>query len=316
MDISYTRISTFRQCPKKFEYSYVEELEEKDVKALMLGDIFHRLKYAWYEKPTDVQDVIDEYRDLVMAGKLDTPIELMETIIVLYANHYAKAKAKERVIAAEYEMLIPWEGSDNMVGIADEIVEDDGLNVVRDTKTTSKKLKYTFNLVKYNPQLLLYTGMVEEVFTIKVDAMEIDEVRLAMLEKVPINKNGKPSTAKGKLDLVTYEDYMAVLIDKGLDTAPEYQTTIEYLLDRGHPLFKRNRVQLLDPNVVNENVRDIYGTYRNIVHTLNDNHIPFARSRSVLCGWCGFNELCKLDYYAPTAEERELVIDKSLVRKT
>ena len=247
---------------------------------------------------------------------LDTDVDLMKTNLPLYVAHYAADTAREITIAAEEEMTVKWENGDNMVGKADKIFEDTGLVVVRDTKTTSRKLKYTFNLVKYNSQLLLYTALTEETKPIKVNAIEIDEVRMAMLQKVPINANGKPSTSKSKLDLVTYEDYLQVLIDKGLDTAPEYQTTLDYLQDRGHPLFKRTRVQILDPNIVDENIRDIYGTYRNIVQTLNDNHIPFARNRSVLCGWCGFNELCKLDYYAPTEEDREIIIDKTLLRKT
>src|SRR5690606_26338621 len=112
--------------------------------------------------------------------------------------------------------------------VIDKVVEDEetGLIILRDTKTTSKSLKYTYNDVAYNQQLLFYVPFVEKELGIEIDAIQIDEVRIARLFSVPINKNGKPSTDKGRNELVTYEDYYNTLKIMKLDKAPEYQSIL------------------------------------------------------------------------------------------
>lgn len=314
MKLSYSNLSTFRQCPKKWEYSYIEGLIEKDSENLLLGSIFHEILEKHY-KDEDVTKVIKEYRDAVLDDKLSTDLHLMEEVYKRYTTYYSKKDSKEHILSVEAEMEAEWEDGDTIVGFADRIVEDNGLVVVRDTKTTQNPLKYTKQDVRYSPQLLLYAAMAELELEIKVDAIEIDEVRLADLQKPPMNKNGKPTADFRKLGLVTYERYYNTLVDLGLEDAEEYQYVLKRLKERGHPLFQRVRVKL-DDQLVNTNINELYMSYKMMKHfTDPKTELNMPRHPSKLCNWCAYKELCALDYYNPTPEEREIMIHKNLVYK-
>jgi hypothetical protein len=52
----------------------------------------------------------------------------------------------------------------------------------------------------------------------------------------------------------------------------------------------------------------------NITYTrLKEN--KFERNVGRLCDWCEFKELCRLDYYNPTDEDRHIVMEKTKIRK-
>jgi CRISPR/Cas system-associated exonuclease Cas4 (RecB family) len=137
-----------------------------------------------------------------------------------------------------------------------------------------------------------------------VDQYEIDEVRLAKIQPVPLNLNGKPTADKKRLGLVLYEDYYNKLCEMGLESEPEYQAILDYLEKRGHPLFKRTNVQLLDQNILASNIDDISQTYKSIKEG-HDNRV-----RGKLCEYCPYQELCNLDFYMPDDESREIMINK------
>lgn len=320
MKLSYSNFATFRQCPKKWYYAYVEMLEEKRSENLLLGSLFHTAIEKLY-KGEDPSDTYKEYNDAVLSNELSTDLDLLETVANLYTTYYAKKDSKEKILSIEKEMKLEWENDDYIVGLADRVVEDQGLVVVRDTKTTKNALKYTPNTVRYNPQLLLYAAMVEELEGIKVDAIEIDEVRLAHLQKPQINKNGKPTADKNKLGLVTYQTYYNTLVDMGLEDDDAYQGILDYLKKRGHPLFKRVRIQIHDDVIVNQNINELYSSYQTMKMYLqsqeggSEETLVFPRHRSRLCDWCAYQDLCNLDYYDPTDEERELIIAKNLRKK-
>ena len=188
--------------------------------------------------------------------------------------------------------------------VIDQAYRRDGLLFVRDIKTTTGNLKYTFDSVKYNQQLLLYTPFVEHELNEKVSAIEIDEIRFAKLQNVPIKTNNKPTTDKRMLSLVTYEAYYDTLCMLGLENEKEFQPILEYLEDRGHPLFRRTRVQLLDDSVVSANTSDILDTYKACKQDYS------YVIRGPLCNYCSFRELCELDQHMPDSDSRKMIIEK------
>ena len=116
--------------------------------------------------------------------------------------------ANEKTVMIEHEFEDDLEDGDKLVLIVDQAFYDaNDYLVVRDMKTTLNKLKYTQDDVMYNQQLYMYLPYVENELSHKVDAIEIDEIKLAKLKPVPLKANGKPSIDKKQLDLVTYEDY-------------------------------------------------------------------------------------------------------------
>ena len=89
-----------------------------------------------------------------------------------------------------------------------------------------------------------------------------------------------------------------------LDDAPEYQGVLEYLQKRGHPLFKRTRCQLLDQTMLSSNIEDLYDAYKGCKSGSKQ------RVRGPLCEYCAYKQLCELDFYMPTPDDRKIIIDK------
>jgi CRISPR/Cas system-associated exonuclease Cas4 (RecB family) len=100
--------------------------------------------------------------------------------------------------------------------------------------------------------------------------------------------------------------YADVLTELGLLGDSKYQGTLEFLEQRGHPLFNRVEYQILDPELVTTNMEDMYDIYMAIKASSE----PKYRVKSPLCNYCAFKSLCDLDRSNPTVAERQILINK------
>lgn len=307
MKISWSRIQQFRTCPKKYEYSYVQNLEGQSNEHLILGGLMHRMIDSYYTGVNEsIEDIQLEYEGHIASSLVTTPPTLLKSVLNSYLQFYAREVEEETIIASEQSIIADWHGKDQIQIIADKVIERDGVTILRDHKTTTGLLKYTDSTVKYNPQLLLYTSVLEDQSNIVIDAIEIDEIRLAELQQPKINQNGKPTADIRSLALVTYDTYYNLLASMELEDQPEYQNVLAQLEKRGHPLFRRILVQV-EPELKQSNLDDIFATYE----VLNAKHYP--RNISRLCDWCEFKDVCRLDFFNPTEEEREIVMQRNKI---
>ena len=305
---SFSRFKTFHTCPRKHQYQYVEQLETEESAVTIPGKLFHKCIQQFLDGE-DMADTINEFKSLCMSGKLDMEPDLLEYIVSKYLQYYANDYTSEKHLMVEKEFNEPLEGEDYITLIVDQAFEKDNLITVRDIKTTQNKLKYTFDDVVHNQQLLLYVPYVENELQCKVDMVQIDEVRMAKLQDVPINNNGKPTADRRRLELVSYEDYLDVLTSMGLDTEKEYQPVLDYLRERGHPLFNRVTAQVLDSAVIDANARDMLNTYyaiRNSMDGLDNSY----RVRGPLCNYCAYKQLCEYDMHGMTMAERDIIVNE------
>lgn len=279
---------------------YEEKIYTEGNEFLTLGDIFHKCIDA-YSKGESYEPFLSDYETKVAAGTLSTEPGMMREVVERYIDYY---EPDEEIIASELRIEEEWEDGDKFTAIIDRIVSNDGLVTIRDTKTTQSALSYTTNQVKFNTQLLTYCSVVQENLNMNVDIYEIDEVRLAKIQPVPLNANGKPSADKKRLGLVLKEDYYNKLCELGLENEPEYYGVLDYLEKRGHPLFNRTKCHLLDQNILAANLEDIAQTYEKI--KLNHDN----RVRGKLCDYCPYQELCNLDFYLPDDQDRQMLINK------
>lgn len=308
---SFSRFKTYHTCPRKHYYQYEEGIVTEESATTIPGKLFHEC-IEKFLKNEDMVPVFQEFRQLCTTGKLELEPDLLEYIVTKYLQHYAMDFAQENHLLVEYEYKDDLDGDDYLIMKLDEVYERNSINVLRDRKTTLNKLKYQLSDVQGNQQLLLYLPYPENDLGIKIDAIEIDEVRLAKLQEVPINKNGKPSINKSALELVTYEDYYDALCQQGLETEKEYQSTLDYLKTRGHPLFNRVKAQVLDPTVVDSNAKDLLATYHAIKNSQDASITPDKtyRIKGPLCNYCAYKELCEQEMHALTTAERNILIEK------
>lgn len=307
---SFSRFKTFHTCPRKHHYQYVEQLETEESAVTIPGKLFHKC-IEQFLNGEDMADTINEFKSLCMSGKLDMEPDLLEYIVSKYLQYYAKDYTSEKNLMTEKEFNEPLDpnGQDYITLIVDQAFEKDNLITVRDIKTTTNKLKYTHEDVVHNQQLLLYVPYVENELSVKVDMIQIDEVRMAKLQDVPINNNGKPTADKRRLELVSYEDYLDLLTSMGLDTEREYQPVLDYLRERGHPLFNRVTAQVLDPAVIDANARDMLNTYYTIRNSMDGLDNSY-RVRGPLCKYCAYQHLCEYDMHGMTQAEREIIVNE------
>jgi CRISPR/Cas system-associated exonuclease Cas4 (RecB family) len=300
---SFSRFKTYQNCSKKHYYQYIEQIEVEETESTIPGKFFHKA-LEQYLNGEDTSDTLKEFDALCRQGKLQLDPGLLTDVLQQYVSYYRKEIEEEKNLMVETNLEEKLEDEDYLVMVVDQVVEKDNFITIRDHKTTLKPLKYTWDDVNNNQQLLLYVPYVEDKLGIKVNAIEIDEIRIARLEAVPINLNGKPTVDKKKLELVTKEAYINKLMELGLDDAPEYKYILDYLENRGHPLFKRIKVQLLDGKSVRANLEDMWNTYKTI-----KNSPGAARNRSILCNYCPFKDICNLDMGDPSKTDRQIVIE-------
>lgn len=300
---SFSRFKTFQNCARKHYYQYVEQIEVEETESTIPGKLFHKA-LELYINGEDPSEPLKEFDNLCRQGKLQLDPGLLTDVFQQYINYYKIDFQYEKSLMVEAQLEEKLEGDDYLVLVVDQVVEIDNLNIIRDHKTTLKPLKYTWDDVNNNQQLLLYVPYVEEKLGIKINGVEIDEVRIARLEAVPINLNGKPTVDKKKLELVTKETYMLKLSELGLDDQPEYKYIIDHLEKRGHPLFKRIRVQLLDDKAVRANLEDMWNTYKTIKAAPGP-----SRNRSPLCNYCAFKDICNMDMSNPSQTDRAIIIE-------
>lgn len=307
---SFSRFKTFHTCPRKHQYQYVEQLESEESAVTIPGKLFHKC-IEQFLNDEDMSDTINEFKSLCMSGKLDMEPDLLEYIVSKYLQYYAKDYTAEKHLMVEKEFNEPLEDEDYITLIVDQAFEKDNLITVRDIKTTQNKLKYTYDDVVHNQQLLLYVPYVENELNAKVDMIQIDEVRMAKLQEVPINNNGKPTADRRRLELVSYEDYLDVLTSMGLETEKEYQPVLDYLRERGHPLFNRVTAQVLDSSVIDANAQDMLNTYHTIKNQIDPSiGVNSYRVRGPLCKYCAYQHLCDYDMHGMTMAEREIIVDE------
>lgn len=307
---SFSRFKTFHTCPRKHQYQYVEQLESEESAITIPGKLFHKC-IEQFLNDEDMSDTINEFKSLCMSGKLDMEPDLLEYIVSKYLQYYAKDYTSEKHLMVEKEFNEPLEDEDYITLIVDQAFEKDNLITVRDIKTTQNKLKYTYDDVVHNQQLLLYVPYVENELNAKVDMIQIDEVRMAKLQDVPINNNGKPTADRRRLELVSYEDYLDVLTSMGLETEKEYQPVLDYLRERGHPLFNRVTAQVLDSSVIDANAQDMLNTYYTIKNQIDPSlGVNSYRVRGPLCKYCAYQHLCDYDMHGMTMAEREIIVDE------
>lgn len=305
---SFSRFKTYHTCPRKHHYQYVEQITTEESPVTIPGKLFHKC-IEQFLRDEDMTGTFDEFRNLCITGKLELEPDLLEYIVAKYLQYYAMDYSKENTLLAETEYKDALEDEDYLILIVDQALELNGTHIVRDIKTTQNKLKYSLDDVTYNQQLLMYLPYVENDLGIKVDAVQIDEVRMAKLQEIPINNNGKPTADRRRLDLVCYEDYYNLLCEMGLEDEKEYQATLDYLKQRGHPLFNRVTAQVLDSNVVDSNAKDMLNTYQAIKTQIATQDSSY-RIKGPLCNYCAYKELCGHDMHNITEAERNILIEK------
>ena len=302
---SYSRLDTFKTCPRKHHYIYVERIPEPQNEYAYKGSLFHECVEKIL-KGQDPEPIYKEWHDAVDNGIIIADRDQLEYTVNMYFSYYFADYNKENTLLVEEEFTFPLDDEDYFVEKVDQAYDIKNYLTVRDIKTTSGPLKYDADKVKTNMQLLTYVNKVEEKLDRKVNAIEIDEVRLAKLDtEVPTVKNGKPSTSLDALSLTTADLYQKELEEQGLIDDPKYKAVLNLLELRGHPLFKRTKVQISNRNILETNLEELQGLYVGAAIDLK-----YRIKDKSKCWMCPYKTLCEHDEFKVDDQLRQKLIDK------
>ena len=178
--VSWSAISTFRNCPLKYRFRYIDGLPEESVSsALVFGTGIHSAVEQHFqailsgEEQPDVDQLMFAYRsawlphepDAIQFGSTETRGSLdalAGKMLTAFLNSPA-ASVQGRVLGVEEEirgMLV--EGVPDLYGRVDLLTEDSDSLVVTDTKTSRGKWSQE-QVEDSGEQLLLYSHLASEI---------------------------------------------------------------------------------------------------------------------------------------------------------
>jgi len=178
--LSWSAVSTFRQCPLKYRFKYLENLPEESVSsALVFGTGIHSAIEQHFqailsgEEQPNVERLMFAYRsawlphdpDAISFGSTETRASLdalAAKMLTAFLNSPA-ASVHGRVLGVEEEirgMLV--EGVPDLFGRVDLLTEDSDSLVVTDIKTSRGKWSQE-QVEDSGEQLLLYSHLASEI---------------------------------------------------------------------------------------------------------------------------------------------------------
>ena len=178
--ISWSAISTFRTCPLKYKFRYVDGLPEESVSsALVFGTGIHSAVEQHFqailsgEEQPDIEQPMFAYRsawlphdpDTIQFGSTETRASLDALAARMLAAFLASpaASVQGRVLGVEEEirgMLV--QGVPDLYGRVDLLTEDSDSLVVTDVKTSRGKWSQE-QVEDSGEQLLLYSHLASEI---------------------------------------------------------------------------------------------------------------------------------------------------------
>jgi putative RecB family exonuclease len=178
--ISWSALSTFRTCPLKYRFRYVDGLTEESVSsALVFGTGIHSAVEQHYqailsgEEQPDVERLMFAYRsawlphdpDAIQFGSTETraSLDALATRMLTAFLASPAASVQGRVLGVEEEVRgVLVEGVPDLYGRVDLLTEDDDTLVVTDIKTSQGKWSQE-QVEDSGEQLLLYSHLASEI---------------------------------------------------------------------------------------------------------------------------------------------------------
>ncbi len=173
--ISYSQVSLYTSCPKKYQFRYVDKIEKP------IPDFFRRGRAVHSAQEHNYRQKIESEIDLPIDEVLDfaaqeSEEDVRDEVIDLVAMYHIEVAPTIQPVFVEERLEIPI-GDKTLVGIID-LVDTDGH--IHDTKTT--KRRPAENIMEFNLQSWIYSLLCREVLGEEGDVVSFDYL---VQKKVP-----------------------------------------------------------------------------------------------------------------------------------
>jgi len=155
---SKSALTLFQQCPERFKYAYVDQLEDMGGPEAMLGQRIHQMFFDYYNT-IDLSSIKSE-EDLIKHGQRydDGLVAVhLRNFLSFNCKMYASLKNKKLIkpIMMEQKMIHP---TLNLSGLVDAVFKDDDDNILILDYKTGKFSEY--RLMEYRLELAVYDELI------------------------------------------------------------------------------------------------------------------------------------------------------------
>jgi hypothetical protein len=312
MILTHSSIAAFKSCRRKYQYRYIDGIEQKDRPIYFdFGTAVH-LALASHYRGAGAQDVIAEVEKYFAdnaptqdeSERLQKWIEAREMILAMYRNYAAKyPKEPFKVLEIEKEFSNPLSNENHLAGKIDMIVEENGLWVVEHKSAKSIDGNYKKKLT-LDPQSLLYLTAAETIYGKPFNGVIYNVLAKSIPDKPAMLKKGGLSRAKNQN--TTPELYREAIEENGLKES-DYAEFLEYLEGNRREYFYREYLTFTIEDRAEWN-REQYQILSDIIRATDEYTFYKNTQECVGFGTCPYFEIC-------CAPDKQFVIENSYVKK-
>ena len=196
MTYSYTQISQYLTCPKRYKHRYLDGWKEKDTRAAMLfGRAFERALGAYFRREDPGAVLFDEWsacqRQELQYSKGDSWDRMLRQGIMLLTHFCQDNRVEIRQPRRNLQVKFtrPMDEKNDFVAYIDAIGKLDGTRCLLEWKTSSSRYpEKPEGLLSLDPQLVCYswiTGMAEvaQAVFVRKSLVEVQYLRTTITEE-------------------------------------------------------------------------------------------------------------------------------------
>ncbi len=323
MKLSYSKTMCFKTCRKKFELSYIRNLEPIEAPLpFTFGSAFHEALAEWYGKGlpgdrfegayTAIKRIFEDNKP----GKLeDLPewenqLNLTNRVFDRYRKQYKDDNFQFLEIEKEFNVPIRNPETDcksrnfEFKGFADGLVKINDVYWLMEHKTASQiNNQYKAKLTIDN-QSIAYIEALQRVYDIKIKGVIYNVILKDVPNPPKVLKSGKLSTAKNQK--TTHELYLRAIQERG-EGSEDYTDILEELKRNRKEYFYREYITFTENDLEEWRV-ELWDLQKNIQEAIRKEQFYKNTGQCTGFGTCRFFDIC-------TAIDKEQVIDLNYKQK-
>ncbi len=286
MDISQSKLNTWRTCRNQYHYKYVRKLEKKNKPyPFMRGTIVHDMLEAHY-KGLDAwvpyHTAVKQYTKLFRVEREEYG-NLPEDLKSLMGGYFAHYRQDVKILEVENEFRTKLVGDIFLVGKIDAIAKDQGLKWLMEHKCqntipTGSTVPYT------NLQSSLYVWAYQEETGKKLDGVLWNYLWGKPASKPQLLKDG---TMSRRHSATTWPVYRQALKDANLQ--PMDYLDVKKTLVGNEGAFYQRKFLPINPTMTTSVVEDTKTTALEIQQKAGKDR---TRNLGRHCDYCEFKDLC------------------------
>jgi hypothetical protein len=313
--VSYSKVSSYRGCPQKYNWRYVQGLRPRKVsRPLSFGSDFHKLLECRINPDllAEAKKSIEEkYYELTASQQEDLGENYLETLFNQFEDYQKRWKNAVVPTITEHEFYLPlgkFKGEDVVFhGIIDELYFDEEsgvIAVIGEHKTFSKKPD--MSILAMNTQVCLYAKAVQQEFGMMPTKVRWDYIKSeSAKEPIWLEKSQRFSEASNSG--ITPYSWERACARKGI--------TDEAILSKAS-LYEHNIDNFFfrcEMDIHPEMVESIYRDFKNSVKDmLSKGETNATKHVCKDCAWCEYQPLC---YGQFTGADLEYIVQKDYTYK-